>query len=65
MESNILDLLPFMCAGGILLTGVHLPNKRRINLINVYGPCSGRRQFWEILEAKGLLDQSNLILAVI
>jgi endonuclease/exonuclease/phosphatase family metal-dependent hydrolase len=52
-----------ICAGGILLTGIHIPDKRRISLINVYGPCTGRRLFWENLEAKGLLDLSNLILA--
>ena len=34
---NILDLLPFHCAGDILLLGVHLPYKRDLNLINVYG----------------------------
>jgi endonuclease/exonuclease/phosphatase family metal-dependent hydrolase len=60
---NIVELQPYLCAGGILLTGIHIPDKRRICLINVYGPCTGRRLFWEHLEAKGLLDQSNLILA--
>ena len=40
---NTLELLPFHCVGGILLTCVHLPEKRRLNLINVYGPCSSRR----------------------
>jgi exonuclease III len=42
---NIVDLQPYLCAGGILLTGVHIPDKRRISMINVYGPCSGRRLF--------------------
>jgi hypothetical protein len=60
---NLLDLQPFLCVGGILLTGVHIPDKRRISLINVYGPCSGRRLFWENLEASGLLDLRNLIIA--
>jgi hypothetical protein len=32
-------------------------------LINVYGLFIGHRIFGEHLEAKGLLDQSNLILA--
>jgi hypothetical protein len=60
---NILDLLSFHCAGDILLSGVHLPDKRGLNLINVYVLCTGQRRFWELLEAKGLVDLSNLIIA--
>jgi hypothetical protein len=45
------------------LTGIRLPDKRRIYFLNVYGPCIGRRQFWEKVEAKGLLAQGDLILA--
>jgi hypothetical protein len=60
---NVFELQPYLCAGGILLTGSHIPDKRRICLLNVYGSCIGRRQFWEQVEAKGLLAQSDLILA--
>jgi hypothetical protein len=42
---NIVDLQPYLCDGGILLTGFYIPRKRRISLINVYGPCSGHRFF--------------------
>jgi hypothetical protein len=60
---NIFELQPFLSVGGILLTGIHIPDKRRISFLNAYGSCSGRRQFWEQVEAKGLLAQDNLILA--
>jgi hypothetical protein len=60
---NIFELQPFLSVGGILLTGIHIPDKKRISFINAYGPCSGRRHFWEQMEAKGLLAQENLILA--
>jgi hypothetical protein len=59
----LLDLQPFLCVGGILLAGVHIPDNRRINFINMYGPCTGRRIFWENLNASGLLDRRNLIIA--
>jgi hypothetical protein len=34
-----------------------------INLLNLYGPCSDRQFFWEKIEARGLLDLDNLIIA--
>jgi hypothetical protein len=54
-DPNVFDLKPYMCVGGILLTGSYIPDKRKLCLLNVYGPCIGRRQFWEQVEAKGLL----------
>jgi hypothetical protein len=59
----LFDLQPFICVGGILLTGIHLPDNKRISFINAYGSCSGRRSFWEKVEAKGLLSMDALILA--
>jgi hypothetical protein len=38
-------------------------NNKRINLLNVYSPCSDRHNFWEKVEARGLLDLENLIIA--
>jgi hypothetical protein len=49
---NIVDIQPYFCVGGILLIGIHIRDKRRISMINVYGSCIGRRLFWENLEAK-------------
>jgi hypothetical protein len=60
---NIFELHPFLSVGGILLTGIHIPDKRRISFLNAYGSRSGRWQFWEQVEAKGLLAQDDLILA--
>jgi hypothetical protein len=47
----IFDLEEFMCVGGILLTGYHLPNNKKLSLINSYGPCSERRAFWNRVQA--------------
>jgi exonuclease III len=46
------DFLPYLCCGGILLTGT-VTTKKRLNLINIYGPCSDRQHFWEKLEIQG------------
>jgi hypothetical protein len=62
LESYLFDLHPFLCVGGILLTGIHLPDNKKISFINAYGPCSGHRLFWERVEAKGLLSMDALIL---
>jgi hypothetical protein len=49
--------------GGIFLTGNSLELNRPINLLNVYGPCTGRKDFWQRLDDLGLLAAENLILA--
>jgi len=58
----IFYLQPFLSVGGILLIGMHFTDNSRIFFINVYGPCSGRRIFWEQVEEKGLLSMDSLIL---
>jgi hypothetical protein len=40
-----------------------LESKRQISLLNAYGPCVERKNFWERLEDSGLLTQKKLILA--
>jgi hypothetical protein len=40
---NIFDLQPFLSLGGILLTGIHLPDKRNLSFINSYGSCMACR----------------------
>jgi hypothetical protein len=59
----LFELKPYLCVGGILLTGSFILAKRNLTFINVYGLCSERRQFWERVDATGLLAQSDLILA--
>jgi hypothetical protein len=54
---DVFDLQSHLCAGGILLTGIHLPDNRRISFLNAYGPYTGRRQFWELVESRGILDR--------
>jgi endonuclease/exonuclease/phosphatase family metal-dependent hydrolase len=56
-------LTSHLCCGGILLTGTCLWNSNPIFLLNVYGPCSERRLFWDKVANQGLLDHANLILA--
>jgi hypothetical protein len=40
-----------------------LENNSQINLLNVYGPCSERKDFWEQVATRGLLASNNLIVA--
>jgi hypothetical protein len=58
-----LDLVPYLCCGGILLTGTCLWNNQSISLLNVYGPCSDRKLFWDKVATRGLLAHNNLIVA--
>jgi hypothetical protein len=57
------DFYPYICCGGILLSGTLCITNKQINLLNLYGPCSDRQFFWEKIEARGLLDLDNLIIA--
>jgi hypothetical protein len=57
------DIFPFLCCGGILLTGTCLELNMSISLLNVYGPCVDRKLFWEKVVDRGLLAHRNLILA--
>jgi endonuclease/exonuclease/phosphatase family metal-dependent hydrolase len=57
------NLSPMLSPGGILLSGTCLELNRQINFLNVYGPCTGRRDFWQRLDNLGLLAAENLILA--
>jgi hypothetical protein len=45
------------------LTGYCLESRRQLNLLNVYGSCLERKQFWENLELSGLLNLKGFILA--
>jgi hypothetical protein len=54
-DPNVFYPNPFLCVGGLLLIGTFILAKRSFTFINVYGPCSERRQFWEWVDASGLL----------
>jgi endonuclease/exonuclease/phosphatase family metal-dependent hydrolase len=56
------DLSPFLCCGGIMLSGTCHFNNKRIHLLNIYRPCSDRQTFWNKVEARSLLDLENLII---
>jgi endonuclease/exonuclease/phosphatase family metal-dependent hydrolase len=62
-DPNKLVLDPFLCCGGILLSGSSLENNKQICLLNVYGPCNERKYFWEQVASRGLLAYNNLIVA--
>jgi len=57
------NLSPMLSPGGIFLSGRSLELNRSINLLNVYGPCIGRKDFWQRLDDLGLLAAENLIIA--
>jgi exonuclease III len=57
------DLKSFIWCGGILLSGTCCANKRQVNILNIYGPCTENLEFWTKLSDSGLLAKPNLILA--
>jgi hypothetical protein len=61
-DPNYFELIPYLTCGGMLLTGLNLESKRHISFLNIYGPCSERKPFWERLEKFGLLAKKNLVL---
>ena len=46
-DPTLFSLTPMLSPGGIFLTGTSLELHRRINLLNLYGPCIGRKDFWQ------------------
>jgi hypothetical protein len=60
-DPKIFDLVPFLSCGGIFLSGSSLADKRRISFLNVYGPCTDRKKFWEKVDGRGLLAHGDLI----
>jgi hypothetical protein len=55
-------LVPYLSVGGILCTGKDISNKRKFLILNTYGPCKERRNFWNALEESGILSHKNLII---
>jgi hypothetical protein len=57
------DLKPYVCCGGLLVTGSSYELKEQISFLNVYGPCSDRKTFWEKIGDRGILSLKHLIVA--
>lgn len=62
-DPSLFELTPFISAGDILLTGSNILIKREITLLNVYGPCTARKSFWNEVKDSGILSANNLIMA--
>jgi hypothetical protein len=63
LDPTIFYLVPYLCSGGILLTGTCLWNNQQISLLNIYGPCTESKQLWDKVVTRGILDYTNLIIA--
>jgi len=61
-DPNKFDLVPYISYGGIFFISFCIESKREIMLLNVYGPCSERRGFWNKVAKSGLLTHKNLII---
>jgi exonuclease III len=46
-DPNVFELNAFLTCGGILLTGHIIASKRELSILNVYGPCTERKEFLE------------------
>jgi hypothetical protein len=55
------DLNPYICCGGLQLTGYSFDLKEQLSFLNVYGTCSDRKVFWKKVKDRGILSQQNLI----
>ena len=53
---------PHITCAGILLKG-YLRGFEQLNLLNVYAPYNDRKEYWDRVDASGLLNLENLILA--
>lgn len=62
-DPNSFDLNPFLMVGGILLTGICIPSKKKLALLNVYGSCKDHKLFWSSLADSGILSIPNFVIA--
>jgi hypothetical protein len=62
-DPNLFVFDPYLSTGGILLSGYSILDKRKLSLLNVYGPCQDRKDLWVSVEASGILAQKDLIIA--
>jgi hypothetical protein len=61
-DPNLYELVPFLTIGGIMLIGRCIINQREIALLNIYGSCLDRKQFWCSMVDSGILSINNLII---
>jgi len=45
------------------VTGTNFELKEQLSFLNVYGPCSDRKVFWQKVWDRGLLSLKNLIVS--
>jgi exonuclease III len=57
------DLTSYISCGGLFLKGTSLELKRHISFLNVYGPCTNIKDFWDKVMDRGLLSHKNMIVA--
>jgi len=62
-DPNFFDLVSVISCGKKILSGTSLADKRKVSLMNVYGPCQDRKNFWENFDGRGLLAHDDLIMA--
>jgi hypothetical protein len=61
-DPNMFEITLFLCCGGILLTCTCLELNQSVTLLNVYGPFIEKKDLWEKVVVKGLLECKSLIL---
>jgi len=59
---NLFDLVIYITVGGILLTSRSLLNNQETTMLNIYGPCSDHKTFWNSVEDNDILSIKNLIM---
>jgi len=57
------ELKPYICCGGLLVTGISLELKEQLSFLNVYGPCSDKKDCWQKLGDRGIMSIKILIVA--
>ena len=57
------NLNPYQTEAGILLVGKIQGFKDFIRILNIYAPCKERKDFWDIIDASGVLSLQNLVVA--
>jgi exonuclease III len=62
-DPNKLDIVPYLSCGGIFMTCICIESKMELSLLNVYGPCSDRRGFWNKVAERGMISHKNMIIA--
>jgi hypothetical protein len=62
-DPNKFYIKPYICYGGILVIGFNLELKEKLFFLNVYGPCSDRKVFWQKVGDRGILSLKNLIVS--